>query len=108
MARDYPVAAYAVRQNKEARLIVTRHVLFRLSRLHRITLSGASRIIAVSEAVASQLRSDGVAAPERSASFSMELIRLDLKKQDGSLIVSSFFAVGTFLTTAYSLGRLES
>ena len=65
MARDYPVAAYAVRQNKEARLIVTRHVLFRLSRLHRITLSGASRIIAVSEAVASQLRSDGVAAPEK-------------------------------------------
>ena len=41
MARDYPLAAYAVRQNKEARLIVTRHVLFPLSRLHRITLSGA-------------------------------------------------------------------
>ena len=65
MARDYPLAAYAVRQNKETRLIVTRHVLFRLSRLHRITLSGAARIIAVSEAVASQLRSDGVAAPRR-------------------------------------------
>ena len=65
MARDYPLAAYAVRQNKEARLIVTRHVLFRLSRLHRFTLSGAARIIAVSEAVASQLRSDGVAAPEK-------------------------------------------
>jgi glycosyltransferase involved in cell wall biosynthesis len=65
MARDYPLAAYAVRQNKEARLIVTRHVLFRLSRLHRITLSGASRIIAVSEAVASQVRSDGVAGPEK-------------------------------------------
>lgn len=65
MARDYPLAAYAVRQNKEARLIVTRHVLFRLSWLHRITLSGTSRIIAVSEAVASQLRSDGVAPPEK-------------------------------------------
>lgn len=65
MARDYPLAAYAVRQNKDARLIVTRHVLFRLNRLHRITLSGAARIIAVSEAVASQLRSDGVAAPEK-------------------------------------------
>jgi glycosyltransferase involved in cell wall biosynthesis len=65
MARDYPLAAYAVRQNKEARLIVTRHVLFRLSRLHRITLAGASRIIAVSEAAASQLRADGVTAPEK-------------------------------------------
>ncbi len=65
MARDYPLAAYAVRQNKEARLIVTRHVLFPLNRLHRITLSGVSRIIAVSQAVASQLRSDGVAPPEK-------------------------------------------
>jgi glycosyltransferase involved in cell wall biosynthesis len=65
MARDYPLAAYAVRQNKEARLIVTRHVLFRMNRLHRITLSGAARIIAVSEAVASQLRSDRVAPPEK-------------------------------------------
>src|SRR6266576_2136307 len=37
----------------------------------------------------------------------MELIRLYLKKQDGSLIVRSFFAAGTFLTTACSLERLE-
>jgi len=65
MARDYPLAAYAVRQNKEARLIVTRHVLFPLNPLHRITLSGAGQIIAVSRAVASQLRSDRVAAPEK-------------------------------------------
>jgi glycosyltransferase involved in cell wall biosynthesis len=65
MARDYPLAAYAVRQNKAPRLIVTRHVLFRMNRLHRITLSGAARIIAVSEAVASQLRSDRVAPPEK-------------------------------------------
>lgn len=65
MARDYPLAAYAVRQNKDARLIVTRHVLFPLNRLHRITLSGATRIIAVSQAVAAQLRSDRVASPEK-------------------------------------------
>ena len=65
MARDYPLAAYAVRQNKEARLIVTRHVLFPLGRLHRITLSRVARIIAVSQAVASQLRSDRVVTPQR-------------------------------------------
>ena len=64
MARDYPLAAYTVRQNKEARLIITRHVLFPLNRLHLITLSGAARIIAVSQAVASQLRSDEIAPPE--------------------------------------------
>ncbi|MBC8030917.1 MAG: glycosyltransferase family 4 protein [Pyrinomonadaceae bacterium] len=65
MARDYPLAAYAVRGNKGARLIVTRHVLFPLSRLHRVTLAKAARIIAVSKAVATQVRADAVAAPER-------------------------------------------
>jgi glycosyltransferase involved in cell wall biosynthesis len=65
MARDYPLAAYAVRQNPAARLIVTRHVLFPLNRLHRLTFSKASRIIAVSQAVASQLRADKVAPAEK-------------------------------------------
>lgn len=65
MARDYPLAAYAVRNSLQARLIVTRHVLFPLNRLHRITLSRAARIIAVSQAVATQLRNDRVAPPEK-------------------------------------------
>lgn len=67
MARDYPLAAYAVRKNDQARLIVTRHVLFPLNRLHRATFSRAARIIAVSEAVAAQLRDDRV-APEHKIS----------------------------------------
>ena len=65
MARDYPLAAYAVRMNPSSRLIVTRHVLFPLNRLHRITLSAAARTIAVSQAVASQLRADRVAPAEK-------------------------------------------
>jgi glycosyltransferase involved in cell wall biosynthesis len=65
MARDYPLAAYAVRRNPAARLILTRHVLFPLNRLHRLTFSKASRIIAVSQAVASQLRADRVAPPDK-------------------------------------------
>lgn len=65
MARDYPPAAYAVRLNKNSRLIVTRHVLFSLNRLHRITLSRAERIIAVSQAVAFQLRADGIVPDEK-------------------------------------------
>ncbi len=64
MARDYPLAAFAVRKNS-AKLIVTRHVLFPLNRLHRITLSKAARIIAVSEAVAAQLRASAIAAAEK-------------------------------------------
>jgi glycosyltransferase involved in cell wall biosynthesis len=65
MARDYPLAAYAARTNPGARLIVTRHVLFPLSRLHRITLAKAARIIAVSRAVAAQLTTDKIALPEK-------------------------------------------
>ena len=65
MARDYPLAAYAARANPVSKLIITRHVLFPLSRLHRITLAKAARIIAVSQAVAAQLTADRVAAPEK-------------------------------------------
>lgn len=65
MARDYPLAAFAVRRNPVAKLIVTRHVLFQLNRLHRITLAKSSRIIAVSQAVASQLRADEIASAEK-------------------------------------------
>lgn len=65
MGRDYPLAAYAARTGPGSRLIVTRHVLFPLSRLHRITLAKAARIIAVSQAVAAQLTADKVALPEK-------------------------------------------
>ena len=65
LARDYPIAAYATRRVSSASLIVTRHVLFPLNRLHQITLLRAARIIAVSQAVALQLRSQRIVPPER-------------------------------------------
>ena len=65
MARDYPLAAYAVRRNPGARLIVTRHVLFPLNRLHQVTLAYVSRVIAVSHAVARELRAQALIAPEK-------------------------------------------
>lgn len=65
MARDYPLAAYAVRRNPHARLIVTRHVLFPLNRLHKLTLAHVSRLIAVSDAVARELRAQALIAPEK-------------------------------------------
>jgi glycosyltransferase involved in cell wall biosynthesis len=83
MARDYPLAAYAVRGNKGARLIVTRHVLFPLSRLHRITLSKAARTIAVSKAVAAQVRADNVAAPGR---ISVVLNGIDARKFENASV----------------------
>lgn len=65
MARDYPIAAYAVRRNPSARLIITRHVLFPLSRLHKFTLSHAVRVVAVSEAVARRLADQKLMQPEK-------------------------------------------
>lgn len=51
MARDYPVAALAVRRAFPAKLVITRHVLFPLSKLQRLTFCQVSRVIAVSQAV---------------------------------------------------------
>jgi glycosyltransferase involved in cell wall biosynthesis len=56
VARDYTLAAFAARRTHAARLVITRHVLFPLSRAHRLALSNVSRVIAVSEAVARSLR----------------------------------------------------
>ncbi len=56
LARDYSLAAYAARRNRNTKFIITRHVLFPLSRLHRHTLARATRIIAVSNAVARELK----------------------------------------------------
>lgn len=67
MARDYPLAAYATRRNPESRLVVTRHVLFPLNRLHRVTLSRAARIIAVSRAVATRIAADGITSADKIA-----------------------------------------
>src|SRR5262245_13998080 len=43
MARDYPLAALAVEGGAGARLIITRHVLFPMSKLHRITRRRVAR-----------------------------------------------------------------
>jgi glycosyltransferase involved in cell wall biosynthesis len=60
MARDYPLAALAMRRNSDSRLILTRHVLFPLKRLHALTLKRVARVIAVSEPVARALLSTGI------------------------------------------------
>ncbi|HVF28090.1 MAG TPA: glycosyltransferase family 4 protein [Pyrinomonadaceae bacterium] len=60
VGRDYTVAALAARKTPGVRLIVTRHVLFPLGRVHALTLSRAARVIAVSEAVGRALRSQNL------------------------------------------------
>jgi glycosyltransferase involved in cell wall biosynthesis len=56
LARDYPLAAYAARRAGGVPFILTRHVPFAMSGLHKFTLSNAARVIAVSEGVARGLR----------------------------------------------------
>ena len=65
MARDYSLAAYAARRNRNTKFIVTRHVLFPLNRLHRQTLARAQRVIAVSNAVARELRKERLTSDNR-------------------------------------------
>jgi glycosyltransferase involved in cell wall biosynthesis len=55
MARDYPLAALATRRNRLAKLIITRHVLFPLNKLHALMLSHVARVICVSQAVKDSL-----------------------------------------------------
>ena len=65
MARDYSLAAYATRRNRDTKFVVTRHVLFPLNRLHRQTLARAHRVIAVSNAVARELRKERLTSDDR-------------------------------------------
>jgi glycosyltransferase involved in cell wall biosynthesis len=65
LARDYPLAALAARRAKAARLVVTRHVPFKMSGLHRLVLANVARVIAVSEGVARGLRESGVFPEEK-------------------------------------------
>ena len=67
LARDYPLAAYAAQRNRQTKFVVTRHVLFQLSRLHRHTLARAHRVIAVSNAVARELRAQRIVSESQLA-----------------------------------------
>lgn len=60
VARDYPLAAYAARRARGARLVITRHVPFPMSRLHRLVLANVARVIAVSGPVAQGLRAQNI------------------------------------------------
>ena len=59
-ARDYHLAALAVRMASRGRLVLTRHALFPLRGINRPLLRNVGRVIAVSQAVAESLRRNGV------------------------------------------------
>lgn len=66
LARDYPLAAYAARRaRRSVPFILTRHVPFEMSRLHKFTLAKVAYVIAVSEGVARGLRAQQIFADEK-------------------------------------------
>jgi L-malate glycosyltransferase len=60
IAHDYLLAATAVGLAGRGRVVLTRHALFRLSKVYRVALRRVSRVIAVSEAVADRVRSENI------------------------------------------------
>ncbi|HYP00021.1 MAG TPA: glycosyltransferase family 4 protein [Pyrinomonadaceae bacterium] len=65
LARDYPLAAYAARRARSVPFVLTRHVPFPVSGLHKFTLSNVARVIAVSEGVARGLRASRIFPDEK-------------------------------------------
>lgn len=64
VARDYSIAALASRVCKTP-LVLTRHLTYQLSGLHRLTFKQAKRIIAVSKGVSESLLKSGFISPEK-------------------------------------------
>ncbi|HEX7334474.1 MAG TPA: glycosyltransferase family 4 protein [Pyrinomonadaceae bacterium] len=64
-ARDYHLAALAVRLASRGRFVLTRHALFPLRGINKPLLRNAGRVIAVSQAVAESLRQNGVIEPSK-------------------------------------------
>lgn len=59
IARDYPLASL-VAGSMRPKLVLTRHVLFPMGKLHKLTHRRVARVIAVSEAVAASLREQNI------------------------------------------------
>jgi glycosyltransferase involved in cell wall biosynthesis len=56
LARDYPIAGLAARLYQKAKFIISRHVLFPMKSIHKITLTNVSKVIAISEPTERQIK----------------------------------------------------
>ncbi len=86
VARDYPLAALATRRS-QARLVLTRHVLFPLGKIHHLTLRRTARVIAVSGAVADALRAQNIFAPDRIVTIhnGIDVDRFEKRRKDAAV-----------------------
>jgi glycosyltransferase involved in cell wall biosynthesis len=85
-ARDYHLAALAVRLASRPRLVLTRHTLFPLRKINKLLLGGAARMIAVSEAVAESLRQNDVV---EQAKITVVHNGIDVDRFNGSVMVAA-------------------
>lgn len=78
LARDYQIAALAVRLSQtNARLVLTRHVLFKMSGWHKLLLPNGTTFIAVSHAVRDKLLNQQIVSP---ASIKLVYNAIDIKR----------------------------
>ena len=108
MARDYSLASYAARRNRHTKFIATRHVLFKLNRLHRHTLARATRVIAVSEAVAKELRESRIVTDEQIAVIHNGIDVDRIQKTCAALVREPFLqSIGVNAPLVGSIGELR-
>lgn len=94
VARDYPLAALATGRSN-ARLVLTRHVLFPLNRIHKLTLRRTSRVIAVSQAVAESLYSQSIFERQNIVTIHNGIDSAKFARVDGRRASSQSLRVGT-------------
>jgi len=106
MARDYPLAALAVGNKSDARLVITRHVLFPMNKLHRLTRGRVARVIAVSQSVATNVRAHGVFRDDQIAVVpnGIDLRKFNPRREDGT---SSRLRVGILGELTLNKGQIE-
>jgi len=88
LAKDYPITAAAARIAKVP-FVITRHVLFPMSRLHRVLLRKASFVIAPSNAVAENLKREGIFPPEKVATirYGLDVDRFEQSHRQSDLLL---------------------
>jgi len=106
MARDYPLAALAVGGAARARLVITRHVLFPMNKLHRITRGRVARVIAVSQSVAASARAQGIFRDDQIAVVpnGIDVTRFSQRAEDAS---STRLRVGILGELTVNKGQIE-
>jgi glycosyltransferase involved in cell wall biosynthesis len=106
MARDYPLAALAVGGKSKARLVITRHVLFPMSKLHRLTRGRVARIIAVSQSVAANVHAQGIFRNDQIAVLpnGIDLTKFNPRVDDGP---SNRLRVGILGELTPNKGQIE-